>query len=161
MARKPKPSALKRLTGNPGKRKWNTDEPNFEVAIPDAPGHLDDIALSEWTRITQELAAKQVITEVDMTILALYCETFSEWIMLNNLLKNQAIVKEYKSGAEYVNLLIGQRRSARMELSKYAAELGITPSSRTKVKVIGKAPDAPSKKHVLADKLFRAPVTVK
>jgi P27 family predicted phage terminase small subunit len=157
--RKPTPSATKRLRGNPGKRKLNQLEPAFEVAIPDPPPHLDEIALTEWNLITQELAAKQVITQVDKAILALYCETWSEWIMLGELLKEQATIKTYPTGAEYVNLLIGARRSARQELKNYAAELGITPSSRTKVKTIGKAAEEPSKKQALAEKLFKLPVS--
>jgi len=157
--RKAKPSVLKKLTGNPGKRKLNQLEPAFEVSIPDAPSHLDEIALTEWNLLTQELAAKQVITQVDKAILALYCETWSEWIMLGELLKDQAVMKTYPTGAEYLNLLIGARRSARQELKQYASELGITPSSRTKVKMIGKAAAEPSKKQALAEKLFKVPVS--
>lgn len=158
--RKPTPSATKRLRGNPGKRTVNHLEPAFEVAIPEPPSHLDEIALTEWNLLTQELAAKQVITQVDKAILALYCETWSEWIMLGELLKEHpTVIKTYPTGAEYVTLLIGARRSARQELKAYAAELGITPSSRTKVKTIGKAASEPSKKQALAEKLFKVPVS--
>lgn len=158
--RKPTPSATKRLRGNPGKRKVNTSEPTYEVAIPDAPSNLDEGALTEWNLITQELAAKQVITQVDKAILALYCETYSEWIMLGEMLKeNPTVIKTYPTGAEYVTLLLGARRSARQELKQYTTELGITPSSRTKVKMIGKAVAEPNKKQALAEKLFKVPVS--
>ena len=79
--------------------------------------------------------------------------------MLGELLKDQAVMKTYPTGAEYLNLLIGARRSARQELKQYASELGITPSSRTKVKMIGKAAAEPSKKQALAEKLFKVPVS--
>jgi hypothetical protein len=35
--RRPKPTRLKVLTGNPGKRPLNMDEPQPEPAIPDCP----------------------------------------------------------------------------------------------------------------------------
>ena len=38
--RKPKPTALKKLEGNPGKRKLNTKEPVPEKGMPDCPKWL-------------------------------------------------------------------------------------------------------------------------
>ena len=39
--RKPKPTAVKKLEGNPGKRKLNTKEPNPGKGMPDCPGSAD------------------------------------------------------------------------------------------------------------------------
>ena len=36
-----KPTTLKVLRGNPGKRKINIEEPTPDVLLPDPPGHLD------------------------------------------------------------------------------------------------------------------------
>lgn len=38
--RKPKPTAVKKLEGNPGKRKLNTKEPNPGKGMPDCPAWL-------------------------------------------------------------------------------------------------------------------------
>ena len=38
--RKPKPTAVKKLEGNPGKRKLNTKEPNPGKEMPDCPAWL-------------------------------------------------------------------------------------------------------------------------
>ena len=40
--RKPKPTAVKKLEGNPGKRKLNTKEPVPAKGMPDCPEWLDD-----------------------------------------------------------------------------------------------------------------------
>jgi phage terminase small subunit len=40
----PKPTAIKRLEGNPGKRKLNEMEPKMTVGVPECPDHLDDVA---------------------------------------------------------------------------------------------------------------------
>ncbi|MGF0034338.1 hypothetical protein ACQRBN_15455 [Bariatricus sp. SGI.154] len=38
--RKPKPTAVKKLEGNPGKRKLNTKEPVPEKGMPICPEHI-------------------------------------------------------------------------------------------------------------------------
>jgi P27 family predicted phage terminase small subunit len=134
--RKPAPTAVKKLRGNPGKRKLNAAEPAFETGIPDPPAHLDDVALMEWTRLTQELEAKQVITNVDMTILATYCQTYSEWVSLTNQAKNETRYLKTEKGYQYKNLIFADIAKLRKELQNYSAELGITPSSRTRVKAM-------------------------
>ena len=46
--RKPKPTALKKLEGNPGKRKLNTKEPVPGKGMPDCPKWLLPVAKEEW-----------------------------------------------------------------------------------------------------------------
>ena len=54
--RKPKPTAPKKLEGNPGKRKLNTKEPVPEKGMPDCPKWLLPEAKEEWRRLCQKLA---------------------------------------------------------------------------------------------------------
>ena len=49
--RKPKPTALKKLEGNPGKRKLNTKEPVPGKGMPDCPKWLLPEAKKEWKRL--------------------------------------------------------------------------------------------------------------
>ena len=49
--RKPKSTAIKKLEGNPGKRKWNTKEPIPTKGMPDCPGWLLPDAKKEWERL--------------------------------------------------------------------------------------------------------------
>ena len=46
--RKPKPTRLKVITGNSGKRPLNVDEPGPEPAVPDCPPELGPAAQREW-----------------------------------------------------------------------------------------------------------------
>ena len=46
--RKPKPTALKKLEGNPGKRKLNTKEPVPGKGMSDCPKWLLPEAKEEW-----------------------------------------------------------------------------------------------------------------
>ena len=55
--RKPKPTSLKVLEGNPGKRALNDTEPKPEKKAPKCPTWLNKEAKKEWKRIATELEA--------------------------------------------------------------------------------------------------------
>ena len=77
--RKPKPTALKKLEGNPGKRKLNTKEPVPGKGIPDCPKWLLPEAKEEWKRLCQKLSEMGVLTEIDMAAFAAYCQSYARW----------------------------------------------------------------------------------
>jgi phage terminase small subunit len=53
--RPPKPTALKVLEGNPGKRPLNQNEPKPEKKAPNCPSWLLPDAKKEWRRLSKEL----------------------------------------------------------------------------------------------------------
>ena len=54
--------ALKKLEGNPGKRKLNTKEPVPEQGMPDCPKWLLPEAKKEWKRLCQKLSEMGALT---------------------------------------------------------------------------------------------------
>ena len=64
--RKPKPTAVKKLEGNPGKRKLNTKEANPGKGMPDCPAWLLPEAKIEWIRLSEKLNQMGVLTEIDL-----------------------------------------------------------------------------------------------
>jgi phage terminase small subunit len=77
--RRPKPTRMKALTGNPGKRPLNAHEPRPEPAAPECPPELSPIARQEWMRLTAELAKLNLITHLDRGALATYCGAYALW----------------------------------------------------------------------------------
>lgn len=71
--RRPKPTRIKALTGNPGKRPLNMNEPRPEPALPDCPPELSATAQREWARLIGELSKLNLITNLDRGALATYC----------------------------------------------------------------------------------------
>jgi phage terminase small subunit len=61
------------LTGNPGKRPLNEDEPKPEAAIPECPPELSSFARKEWDRLATELGSLRILTNLDRAALAAYC----------------------------------------------------------------------------------------
>ena len=78
--RKPKPTHLKLVTGNPGKRALNENEPKPELSLPSPPPHLDDEAKVEWGRVSERLYALGCLAEIDRAALAAYCQAYSRWV---------------------------------------------------------------------------------
>ena len=78
--RKPKPTALKRYNGNPGKRPLNLAEPIPPDGLPDCPDHLSDSARTEWHRLAAVLHGMGIFTTVDRAALAAYCQTYGRWV---------------------------------------------------------------------------------
>ena len=64
--RKPKPTAVKKLEGNPGKRKLNSKEPVPAKGIPACPDWLMPEAKKEWERLAELMNQMGVLTEVDV-----------------------------------------------------------------------------------------------
>ena len=95
--RRPKPNALKELSGNLGKRKL-IEEPKLPPGIPDCPDHLDEIASEEWNRIAPMLATSGILKLTDRAALAGYCDIYSRWVCACKNEKRYGAVIKTKSG---------------------------------------------------------------
>ena len=72
--RKPKPTAVKVLEGNPGKRGLNAGEPKPEKKAPRCPAWLEAEAKKEWKRMAKQMERLGILTEIDMAAFAGYWE---------------------------------------------------------------------------------------
>ena len=60
--RKPKPTALKQLEGNPGKRQLNEHEPVPPKSTVRCPAWLEPEAKKEWKRLAPSLEAMGILS---------------------------------------------------------------------------------------------------
>jgi len=131
----PIPTKLKILHGNPGKRALNKNEPDPEVKIPDPPGFLCDEALDEWNRVAPELERLELLSEIDMAMLASYCQAYKRWYDAEVKLKETGDSYINDNGVVVVNPLVYVAIKASVQMHKFASEFGMSPSSRSKVTV--------------------------
>jgi P27 family predicted phage terminase small subunit len=131
----PKPTAIKQAEGNPGKRRLNSDEPEFEARIPKTPSHIDEQAKKEWRRIAPMLLRNHVLTEGDYMALANLCQAWATLKRLQGLL-NDAPSLLVKTPAGYVQQtpLFSMINRQMTLVNRLCAEFGLTPSSRSRVK---------------------------
>ena len=131
--RRPKPTRLKVLTGNPGKRPLNESEPRPEVEIPDCPPELGPVAKREWERLVGDLSKLKLLTNLDRAALAAYCGAYALWAdATEQIQKYGAMIKSptgYPVQSPYIAIA---NRQAEIML-RIAAEFGFTPASRTRI----------------------------
>ncbi len=131
--RRPKPTHLKYLTGNPGKHRLNGAEPAPQPAIPDCPPELSALARKEWHRLVTELAALHLITRLDRAALAAYCAAYALWAEATEAIRTYGVMIKSPSGfpqqSPYVSIA---NRQAEI-MMRIAAEFGFTPASRSRI----------------------------
>lgn len=143
--RPPKPTEIKRMAGNPGKRPLNDREPELTVKMPSCPKWLLPEARSEWRRLAKELTAKGVLTVGDRAALAAYCQMWARWVQIEEELDRLEDTKEGKvrkhqligktdKGYAFMSPLLGAAHATLKQMKAFAVELGLTPASRTRIK---------------------------
>lgn len=145
MSNPPTPSAIRLIQGYPDKRAKNEFEPkpNIPERVPSPPPYLSEIAGKEWQRIAKPLHDLGLLTELDITALAAYCEAFEDWVTAktnldkwNKLhLDSKNIIFSAKSKVSKPHPYLTMRENARRDLVRLAAEFGMTPSTRTRISV--------------------------
>lgn len=147
--RKPTPTALKLVKGNPGKRALNKREARVKLSQPTAPAFLNDDAKAEWQRVSGTLFAAGLMTELDRAALAAYCQAYGRWAEAERALArmaakddaNRALMVKTVGGNAIQNPLVGIANKAKADMVRYAVEFGMTPSARSKVEAQD-SPDA-------------------
>lgn len=143
--RPPKPTRLKELQGNPGKRALNKSEPQFSTEGLTCPRWLPAEARKEWRRVAKLLVSQRVATAADRAALAAYCVSYARWQQAEDELTRGGLSQEIpvtnKKGG-----VVGMKQIARPEVmiaQQYqrlmmaaATKLGMDPSSRSKVSVV-------------------------
>jgi P27 family predicted phage terminase small subunit len=131
--RKPKPTRLKILTGNPGKRPLNLNEPRPQPAVPECPPELSPAAQREWQRLVGELASLNVLTNLDRAALAAYCGAYALWAEATEAIQKFGVMVKSPTGfpiqSPYVSIA---NRQAEI-MMRIAAEFGFTPASRGRI----------------------------
>jgi P27 family predicted phage terminase small subunit len=131
----PKPTAIKKAEGNPGKRKLNTQEPQPVPGAPECPDHLDPVARKEWFRLSEILLAMKVLTEADYIALGNLCQAYSTLIDAQRHLNKGGILFKTPNGYIQQNPLLGIIRAQMNIVNGLVREFGLTPSSRTRIMI--------------------------
>ena len=138
---KPKPTALKLIEGNKGKRSLPKKEAVIALCEPTPPPFLCDDAKVEWGRVCSALFAAGLMTELDRAALSAYCAAYGRWAQAERAINtmagkdgiNAALLIKTKEGNAIQNPLVGIANKARADVVRFAAEFGMTPSARTRV----------------------------
>lgn len=149
----PKPTAIKQLQGNPGKRPLNANEPRPPSSDrpPAVPRWLSEEAKKEWRRHAGPLWKADLLTDADHDVLALYCETFATWLKAEAVVRKEGMVVRTSFGNLVQNPYLSIANRAKKDAMLLMRELGMTPAARSRIGIVGGGDEEPS----LAELLFQ------
>lgn len=151
--RRPKPTHLKVLQKNPGKRKLNTKEPKPRKAIPDPSDRLTDRARDIYMLAGEHTLRMGVLTDVDGLALELLATAADEYFSAQEILKGIAETRTLEVLGESPRLKDGMVYESETQNGKIIrahpangiasdawkraksmlVEFGLTPSSRSRL----------------------------
>jgi P27 family predicted phage terminase small subunit len=152
--RKPKPTALKVLEGNPGKRPLPTNEPKPAPLAPKHPAWLHRDAKKEWKRVAPQLERLGLLTSLDMAALAGYCQAYARYKEAEEFLNKHGTtytvwerdqdgaIKYDDSGEPILRQMhswpqVQIAHKSLQQIRLFCVEFGFTPSSRGRISVPG------------------------
>lgn len=130
--RNPKPTALKLISGNPGKRAINGQEPDPEYLNDlTPPEFLSEQAKIVWNEIAQNLRNARVLTKIDVPMLQMVCEAIATY--RKAVKKCEHLGELGNSGSlsqwEIVKSMAFKQAMAAMQ------QFGMSPAARTRIAI--------------------------
>lgn len=136
MAGRPrKPTRLKVIQGNPGKRKLPEGEPTPAVEIPTRPEWLDAEAKREWNRITPYLKEQGLIAKIDRALVAMWCQCWAQYVWAVKDIEENGTTFETEKGYQGPRPAVAIATKMIEKLTSLSARFGFTPSDRAKMGV--------------------------
>jgi P27 family predicted phage terminase small subunit len=142
--RRPLPTAVKKLRGNPGKRALNPQEPKPSGIAPEMPSDLPELAQIEWNAIVPLLLQLGVLSQIDGKALAAYCHAYARWMQAECEVRRYGIVVKEPvllmgkpTGYERhkKNPAVTISETAMKIMKSFLIEFGLTPASRSKLHI--------------------------
>lgn len=133
--RKPKPVALKLLEGDTthGTGVQNPYAPTAPDGEVECPKWLTGDAKKEWNRLVGSLIAMNVLKPADLQTFAAYCQSYANWKEAETQIKKHGSIQLTADGLMRKSPYVEISNKSLDQMHKFAAELGLTPSSRSRI----------------------------
>ena len=141
--KKPTPTKLKILRGNPGRRPLPQDEPTPQATCPPPPAVLSSEAKKHWRIVVKQLYDADLMTNLDIDALMLYCQAYSTWVEAGKAIQKEGVlIKQAAYGGSTERLIqnpwLMVQQKAFDQMKAMLIEFGMSPSSRTRVRTVDK-----------------------
>lgn len=94
------------------------------------PNWLDETARKEFKRVAKMLISVDLLTDADVTHLALYCDAYSQYLSFKRQVKKRGLWVEDKP-----NPFIKKMSDMASQVRAFASDLGLSPSARAKLAI--------------------------
>lgn len=147
--RKPIPTNIKLLNGNPGKRPMPANEPKPApvIKIPDCPEWVNDEGRKIWDELAPRLERIGLLTEVDLYTFAFGCNAGGKHIQMEKEIKEYGVscIHTNKGGNdnEVKRPQVAVSDKSFEQFFKMVVEFGLSPSARNKIEIKTESVDDP------------------
>mgnify|MGYP001565062072 CR=1 FL=1 len=134
LGRPPTPSPLKILRGETRPSRLNRTEPRPTKGRPHMPADMSEAAKVIWRRVLHDYRATGVITPVDGYVLRVFCEAAARYAHASRLLDESGpLIRGARRGERVKSPLHQIVRDNADLVRAFGGELGLTPTSRTRL----------------------------
>ncbi|MBC1615318.1 phage terminase small subunit P27 family [Listeria booriae] len=112
------------------KRMKNEDRLKMSADNIEPPPWLDKTAKAEFNRIKALLLEIELINDADVLHLALYCDSYSQYLSYKRQVKKKGM---WVSGKP--NPFILRMKDAAIQMRSFGADLGLSPAARAKLAI--------------------------
>jgi P27 family predicted phage terminase small subunit len=103
--------------------------------VPEPPEVIQGAALAEWHRITPLLHGAGLLTVIDGSALAAYCQSYATWVEAQEEIRRSGTVIRSLHNQPMVSPYLKVANVAWQQWTRMLTEFGMSPSSRSRVKV--------------------------
>jgi P27 family predicted phage terminase small subunit len=155
--RRPKPTVLRVIEGNRGKRPLPQHEPRPTGAMPRPPKQLSKAARAHWRQLAPHLHRVGLLTSIDGDAFGVYCTLWADVLEAQEHLDRDGIfitapaktitrtvygkeVNEVLEARTMPSPWLGIRNRSIDLLLRLTVEFGLTPASRSRISVLPHVP---------------------
>lgn len=139
----PKPTALKLLAGNPGKRKINANEPKPDKAEKGkrrCPAWMPPSGKRLWLVLVPELERLNLLSKIDDAMLEGACANYGRALQAEALINKQGLVIMTDKGFMIRHPAVSIARNSWLVWCRFASAFGLDPSSRSRIQIKAQSP---------------------
>lgn len=131
--KKPKPTKLKIMEGNPGKRPLNLNEPKPLLIAPECPKELSHKAKEIWNRFYPEMERTGILAYIDEMAFTGLCQNYAIYLETEKFLEEKGRTYKTRRGKIKTRPEVYISNNALNFVKAFAVEFGLTPSSRGRI----------------------------
>ena len=138
--RKKIPTKIKEMQGTVEKSRSIENEMAVDLVsdIPTAPGWLSEIGKEEWNKVSSQLYNIGMLHNVDLQLVAAYCNEMSLYIETETMLRNKGRIQAFRNpdGTLKHAQAVPYQKIAKDALNsalKLATQFGLTPVARAAI----------------------------
>jgi P27 family predicted phage terminase small subunit len=137
--RKPQPTKLKILRGNPGQRRLNEQEPQHVDGKLTCPAWMPAAGRARWRELVALLVPIGLLKPAHRDALVAYCTAWAELRYATMTLAKEGHTVKTRFGVGH-HPAVAMQRSAWKAIKDFSTLFGLDPSSQSRIKVCDNKP---------------------